>query len=785
MIKNYITVALRKFRRQKFYSLVNLFGLTIGLTSVLLIMLFVVDEVSYDRFHEKSDRIYRVVENQYYAGQPVFPVAVTPPPLGPALVEEYTDIETGTRVWSTDLSFNKDEQQFVEAGIYVDDSFFDVFTFKMIYGEVASALDEINNVVLTESLARKYFANDNPVDQLLTVGGQEVRVSGVIKDVPDNSHIQFDFLVPIESRLLSNEELRTNWGNNTLYTYVLVHNETDITKLNAQIIDRIKKNNERSITDIYLQPLTDIHLGAVSFTADVRGKGNRQYVSIFLVVAIFILIIACINFMNLATARSIGRSKEVGLRKSIGANRYQLILQFLSESVFTALIAMALAILLVDLLLPQFNLLANKTLSLDFLSNSALLFYLFGASVFTGLIAGSYPAFFLSSFDPASVLKSSMTQKSGGAMFRKVLVVTQFCISMVMIVGTIVVQAQLEYIRSKNLGYSKENVVKIPRISNDYVSFKNELATQSGIVNVTASNQHPAYVVNSTSGIDWEGKGEDESILIHTLIADFDFLETMGMKIGNGRGLSREFRTDSAAVILNEAAVEIMGFGNPIGQKLEVGAPTPYTVVGVVDNFHFKSIHQQIEPLAIFIGFNTRMYNYTLVRVQAGDPKASLATIEGMWKKFNPDREFVYTFLDEDFNELYKAEEQTSTIFKYFSVLAIVISCLGLFGLASFTLEQRTKEFGVRKIFGASLFQLFSTASTGFMTLVLIAFVISIPISWYFVSMWLSGFAYHAALDYQYFMWSGLIALMIALVTVSYQAIKSALLDPVNSLRHE
>ncbi|MEP2668194.1 MAG: ABC transporter permease [Cyclobacteriaceae bacterium] len=785
MIKNYITVALRKFRRQKFYSLVNLFGLTIGLTSVILIMLYVVDEVSYDRFHEKSDRIYRVVENQYYAGQPVFPVAVTPPPLGPALVEEYTDIENGTRVWSTDLSFNKDEQQFVEAGIYVDDSFFDVFTFKMIYGEVASALDEINNVVLTESLARKYFANDNPVDQLLTVGGQEVRVSGVIKDVPDNSHVQFDFLVPIESRLLSNEELRTNWGNNTLYTYVLVHNETDIAKLNAQIIDRIKKNNERSITDIYLQPLTDVHLGAVSFTADVRGKGNRQYVSIFLVVAIFILIIACINFMNLATARSIGRSKEVGLRKSIGANRYQLILQFLSESVFTALIAMALAILLVDLLLPQFNLLANKTLSLDFLSNSALLFYLLGASVFTGLIAGSYPAFFLSSFDPASVLKSNMTQKSGGVMFRKVLVVTQFCISMVMIVGTIVVQAQLEYIRSKNLGYSKENVVKIPRISNDYVSFKNELATQSGIVNVTASNQHPAYVANSTSGIDWEGKGEDESILIHTLIADFDFLETMGMKIGNGRSLSKEFGTDSAAVILNEAAVEIMGFSNPIGQKLEVGAPMPYTVVGVVDNFHFKSIHQKIEPLAIFIGFNMRMYNYTLVRVEAGDPKASLATIEDLWKKFNPDREFVYTFLDEDFNELYKAEEQTSTIFKYFSVLAIVISCLGLFGLASFTLEQRTKEFGVRKIFGASMFQLFSTASTGFMALVLIAFVISIPISWYFVNMWLSGFAYHAALDYQYFMWSGLIAMMIALVTVSYQAIKSALLDPVNSLRHE
>jgi len=311
------------------------------------------------------------------------------------------------------------------------------------------------------------------------------------------------------------------------------------------------------------------------------------------------------------------------------------------------------------------------------------------------------------------------------------------------------------------------------------------LMTSSGIVNVTATDQHPAYVTNSTSGIDWEGKGEDENILIHTLIADFDFLETMGMKLELGRSLSKEYGTDSSAVILNEAAVEMMGFSNPIGQKLEVGAPQPYTVVGVVDDFHFKSIHQKIEPLAIFLGFNMRSYDYTLVRVEAGDPKTILASIESIWMKFNADKELVYTFLDDDFNDVYKAEEQTGTIFKYFSALAIIISCLGLFGLASFTMEQRTKEFGVRKIFGASMIQLFSTASIGFMSLVLIAFIISVPISWYFISQWLSGFAYHTMLNYQYFLWSGLIAMAIALLTVSYQAIKSALLNPVDSLRHE
>lgn len=748
-------------------------------------MLFVVDELSYDRFHKKADRIYRVVENQYYAGQPVFPVAVTPPPLGPALEKEYADIEKGTRVWGNDLSFEKDGQHFMEKGIYADESFFDVFSFEIIDGNAFSMLSEANSLVLTEKLAQKYFPNESAIGKLMKVNDRELQVTGVIKGIPDNSHIQFDFLIPIENALSRNENLRNNWGNNTMYTFVLVQHGTDIAQLNAQIVDRIKKSNERSATDLYLQPLTDIHLGSVHFTADVRGKGNMQYVVIFLVVAIFILVIACINFMNLATARSISRSKEVGLRKSIGANRHQLILQFLSESVFTALIAMGLSILMVDLLLPQFNVLAEKTLSLNFASNYLLLFYLIGFSVLTGLIAGSYPAFFLSSFEPASVLKSNVIRQSGGSMFRKVLVVTQFCISMVMIVGTIVVSAQLEYIRSKNLGYTKENVVKIPQVSNDYGSFKNELIAQSGIKNVTATNQHPAYVNNSTSGINWEGKGEDENILIHTLIADFDFLETMGMMLVEGRSLSKEYGTDSSAVILNEAAVEMMGFTNPIGQKLEVGAPQPYTVVGIVDDFHFKSIHQKIEPLAIFIGFNTRSYDYTLVRIEAGDPRDIIESIESTWLKFNADKEFDYTFLDDDFNEVYKAEEQTGTIFKYFSALAIFISCLGLFGLASFTLEQRTKEFGVRKIFGASLAQLFSTASVGFMVLVLIAFVISIPISWYFIDQWLNGFAYHTPLNYKYFLWSGLIAMVIALLTVSYQATKSALLNPVDSLRHE
>jgi len=766
--------------------MINLFGLTIGLTSVILIMLFVVDEFSYDRFHTKADRIYRVVENQYYAGQPVFPVAVTPGPLGPSLAAEYADVEKATRFDMTSVYFKKGNERFRETGAYVDTTFLDIFSFEIIKGDLATALNEIDNVVLTEELSRRLFSDEEAIGQLIKVNDdREARVSAIIKNLPENSHLQFDFLMPFENMASRIPEINTNWGNNTLYTYVLLKKETPIEALNKQLINQIKKNQAASITDIYLQPLTDIHLGSVRFTADVGGKGNMQYVSIFLIVAIFILIIACINFMNLATARSMSRSKEVGLRKAIGANRSQLILQFLSESVLTAIVAMALAVLLVDLLLPQFNLLSGKNLALDFLVNYSIISYLLGFAILTGLIAGSYPAFFLSAFQPASVLKTMAIKNSGGSVFRKVLVVAQFSISIIMIVGTIVVYSQIQFIRAKNLGYEKENVVKIPRISKEYPSFKNELLSQSGILSVSGTNQHPAYVENSTSGIDWEGKDQDNVTLIHVQGVDFDYIETMGMKVIEGRSFAKDRPTDSSSVVINQQALELMRFAEPLGQKLNVGAPQPFTVIGVVEDFHFKSIHQQIEPLILFIGRGVNELSYTMVRIGDGDPSTRISAIESVWKKFNPGSEFVYTFLDDDFNELYQAEEQTGTIFKYFSGLAILISCLGLFGLASFTLEQRTKEFGVRKIFGASMFQLFSAASIGFVTLVFIAFVISIPIASYFINQWLDGFAYHVSLGYQSFLWSGLIAIGVALATVSYQSAKSAVANPVNSLRHE
>lgn len=785
MIQNYIIISLRKFRRQKFYSLINLFGLTIGLSSVILIMLYVIDELSYDKFHTKSDRIYRAVENQFYPGQPIFPVAVTPAPLGPSLKSEYPEVEDATRFWFTSQIFQNEDQKFTERGAYVDESFFHIFSFQLIKGSTETLLGDVNNIVLSEDLVKKYFGDEDPMNKTIKIGEQEMKITGVMANPPDNSHLQFDFVVPIENAFARNPDARDNWGNNTMYTYLLLASAVDISKLNDQVKNQIRKNHERSVSDVFLQPLTDIHLSETFFTADVGGKGNIQYVTIFLVVAMFILAIACINFMNLATARSMSRSKEVGLRKSIGANRLQLIFQFLYESVITALIAMALSVLLIDLLLPQFNLLAGKNLSINLFADMTLIGYLLCFAVVTGLVAGSYPALFLSAFQPATVLKSTPTRVSGGSMFRKLLVVIQFCISIIMITGTLVVYDQIEFIRAKNLGYEKDNIVKIPRISDNYTSFKDELIAKSGIVNVSASNQHPAYVENSTSGISWEGKNPDEAILIHFEFVDFDFLKTMNMDIAEGRDFLKGNRADSMGVIINQEAARIMGLDNPVGKKLDVGGPVPFDIIGVVKDFHFKSVHQRIEPLVMAIAYDMRILEYTMVKIEGGDPTSIVATIKETWDKFNPGREFVYTFLNDDFNDLYKAEEQTGIIFKYFSGLAILVSCLGLFGLASFTLEQRTKEFGVRKIFGASLFQLFSTASTGFVSLVCVAFVSAVPVSWFFINRWLDGFAYHTSLGVDSFIYAGMLAVGIALVTVSYQAVRSAAANPSTSLRHE
>jgi putative ABC transport system permease protein len=781
MLKNYLKIAIRNIQKQKFYALVNIIGLTIGLTSVILIVLYVNDELSFDKFNKDYDKIYRVVENQYYSGQPVFPVAVTPGPLAPSLKKDFPEISLATRARFNTDRFEYGNESIKETGMYVDKDFFHIFSYKLIKGNAESVFNQLNAIVIDEKLAEKYFPNSDPIGQSIKLNGSdEMIVTGVISNVPKNSHLQFSYLMSTDRLRTKWGEMDVQWGDNTLYTYVKLNSKAKFKELNEKLKDQIKKNAEESVTDIYLQPISDIHLGAVYFTADVDGKGSIIYVEIFSIVAIFILLIACINFMNLATARSVKRAKEVGLRKTVGASRFQLVSQFLGESVLMSLVATVMSVLLVDILLPFFNNLSGKSLEFELLNTGEglkILILLVGSAIVTGIIAGSYPALFLSSFQPAMVLKGQKVK--GGGLFRKVLVTVQFTVSIILLIGTITVSNQLDFIQNKNLGLNKDHVI-YTSMSDNHEIFRDELLSESGILSIGFSNSHPAYVYNSTSGITWEGANPDESILMHLQAVDHGYIPTMQIELIEGGNFTDEI-TDSSAVIINESALRIIGFDDPIGAKLKAGGD--YTIIGVAKDFHFKSIHQPIEPLVMFS--NKEILDRTLIKIGGENVMESVATIKTQWGKLNPAKEFSYSFLDDDFNDLYKSEERTAKLFGYFSVLAIIISCLGLFGLSSFMVEQRTKEISVRKVMGASMRSLFYLVSKDFTMLVLFAFFISIPISWYFMNAWLDSFAYRISLGLSVFIISGIIALLVALLTVSYQSLSVAKANPAKALKSE
>lgn len=784
MFWNYIKLSFRKFTRQKFYSLLNIFGLATGMATVILIMLYVLDELSYDKFHTYEKDLYRVVENQYYSGQPVFPVAVTPGPLAESLKAEYPEVEMATRVHYGWDAFQNKEARFDGRGIYVDHDFLKMFDFPFISGDTATALQEINSVVITKEFAEKLFGKENALGKILKVNRKrEVLITGILQNIPKNTHLQFDFIMPMAQRLTEVEAFRDDWDSNGLYTYVKLISGSSPEHFNTQIQKHLKKKMEKSITDLYLQPVSDIHLGEVSFVADVGGKGNKQYVRIFSIVAVFILLIACINFMNLSTARAVKRSKEVGLRKTIGAYRYQLIFQFLGESVIVALVAMCIALLMVDLLLSPFNTLTQKSLSMNYTNpgSGAIIPICLGATIVTGLLAGSYPAIFLSSFQPAHVLRGTLSGQNAGGSFRKILVILQFSISMVMISGTMVIYSQMEYIRNKNLGWDRDNLALIHNPRN-YPALKDHLLNYPQIKGVSGTNQHPSYVMNSTSGIGWKGKSEDDVVLFHIQGVDYNYIETMKIEVLMGRSFSKASSGDNLSTIINEQAMSVLGFENPIGEQLAVGEDEVYTIVGVVKDFHFKSVHDKIEPLLLYIeqGDLSNM----LVRIE-GSAEKSVKIIEQEWKSVNPDQILSYSFMNDDFDKMYRSESQTEVIFGYFSFLAIVISCLGLFGLAAYTVEQKSKEYGIRKVFGASVGRLFYIASRDFLILVFIAFFISMPVAWIWMKHWLGSFAYHAELSWVIFAIAGLLAMIIALLTVSYQAGKVGWINPAKTLRSE
>jgi len=786
MIKNYIKIALRNIKKHKGYSFINITGLAIGMASCLLITIWVLDELSYDKFHENAATLYRVEEDQDYSGK-IFHVVVTPYPLAPALKDEIPEIIDATRyVYAGGLLFRYGDKAFFEDNIRaVDPSFFQMFTFLFLKGDKNTALNSPYSLVLSEKIAEKYFSDENPVGKLISVNNtHEFTVTGVMKNIPHNSSLQFETIIPYEF-LKKTGKTNEEFGSNSILTFIQLQKDIAAEKVKEKIFGFIRKRIPESVTSLLLMPYTRIHLH--EYFGYTKEPGAIQYVYIFSIIALFVLLIACINFMNLSTARSANRAKEVGLRKVVGASKGHLIRQFFGESVLFSFIALVFAVIIVNFLLHAFSTLAAKELSWKVTGIGSVLVGLLLITLFTGLVAGSYPSLFLSSFQPVKVLKGDVKSGAGGSRFRKILVVVQFSLSILLIIGTIVVYKQLNYMKNKKLGWDKEHLVYIPLRTDDikksYEVLKTELAKDPRVLGITGTDQLPSYISSNAGGADWEGKDPNQQVLIGFNAVDFGFIEALKIEMREGRSFSRDFPSDlSKAFIVNEEVAKIMGKESVVGERFSfIGRQG--SIIGVMKNFHYQPVQSKIEPLSITISPDN--IRYILIRIPPESISASLKYIENTWKRIIPNYPFEYRFLDENFDRMYRAEERMGSLLKYFAVLAVFIACLGLFGLASFTAEQRTKEIGVRKVLGAGVSQITILLCREFLMLVLLANVIAWPAAYLVMKNWLKSYAYRTSLDLFTFAAAMAAALVIAFLSVSFQAIRAATANPVDSLRYE
>jgi putative ABC transport system permease protein len=810
LLKNYLKIALRNLHKHKVYSLINIMGLAIGIACCLLILLYVQDELGYDRFHRRAKNIYRIALSGRARGEArLLQTARTPSPWAPALAQDYPGVENYVR-FKTPLSrwlisIPDTEKRFYEKGFYfADATVFDVFDFILLQGDAREALKRPNTVVLTEAAARKYFANADPLGKVIIADNNyEFTVTGVMRAVPHHSHLRFDFLASLTAPANAkgdfiygaNLDDFTIFGlNPDIYAYVLLRPDFPPERLEQAMPAFLQKyagsQLQRANLELmpFLQPLTAIHLHS-HLDAEVSPNSDINYIYVFLAVSLFILLIACINFMNLATARSANRAKEVGLRKVAGSDRGQLIKQFLGESILLALLATIIALALVQMFLPWFNEISAKHLYTSW-GNGWFLATVFALVLFVGIVAGSYPAFFLSAFQPAAVLKGQLKLGVASASLRRVLVVAQFAASIIFIIATVVVYRQLRYVQNQNLGFDKEHVLVIPVVDPParfcYKSFKNAALQNADVLAVSASTSVPGGLIGDNL-LHPEGIPENENIIMETLLVEHDFISTLGIAMAAGRDFSRDHPTDStAAFIINEAAAKQLGWKeNALDRKIDFANQQEARVIGVVKNFHFKSLHQKIEPLAIHLAYSPDAFVNLVVRLRPQNVQQTLAFLEEKWREVYPQHPFEYSFLDEDFDHLYRAEQLRGKIFGAFALLAILIACLGLFGLAAFTAEQRTKEIGIRKVLGAAEAQIVFLLSKEFILLVLIANLVAWPVAYWAMHNWLQDFAYRTPLGLELFVFGGLLALVISLLTVSFQAIKAALTNPVEALRYE
>lgn len=808
MLSNYLKIAYRNLVKNKMFSAINIFGLAIGIASCLLITLYVVDELSYDKFHEKGDRIYRLNNDILYGGKDMR-MAQTPDILAPTLKKDYPQVENYTRLFNAGAYLIKKPTvaNFIreENILFADSTIFEVFTFPLIAGNPKTVLNEPTVIVISESAAKRHFGAENPVGKILNLDNRkDYKVTGVMKDIPKNSHIKADFFISMKS-------LQYDWGNflsNNHWSYILLKEGTDPKSFDAkfeQVIAKyvdtqLKKVLGSSIAELkksgstfkfWMMPMTDIHLKSTQ-SQELGGNGNIEYVYIFSIVALFVLLIACINFMNLSTARASQRAKEVGVRKVMGSERGQLMFQFFAECILVSVIALFIALILVVGLIQFFNEISAKTLSISSLLNFKIVAITAIMPIIVGLLAGSYPAVFLSSFQPIQVLKGRFSLKGGS--LRNGLVVFQFASSIILIIGTIIIYQQINFIKNKSLGYNKEQILIINDayvLEKQAVSFKNEVLKINGIKSGTLSGFLPTPS-NRSNGSKWaEGHFDmKQGVMTQNWEVDYDYLKTFDMKLAQGRNFSKEFGTDSMGVIINETAAKNFGFGkNAINKgiltlKGNFGNETEtYRVIGVVKDFHFESMKSKIDAICMFL--KTSSGNVSFKLDKNTELAGTIKQIEKKWSQMAPGQPFTYEFMDESFDNVYKNEQRIGKISLAFAILTILVACLGLFGLVTFVAEQRIKEIGIRKVLGASVMSILQLLSKDFLKLIIISIVMATPIAYYFMQKWLQDFEYRINIEWWVFVVTGAIAIAIALLTVSYQAIKAAVANPVKSLKTE
>lgn len=785
MFSNYIKIAFRNLIKYKSFSVINLSGLAMGLACSILILLYVTDELSYDRFNEKGENIYRVVKDHIYSGN-ILPVAVTPAALGPALKDEYPEIVEASRVKYYRRTIKQDDNFYSEKLLYADPSFLTMFSFPLKHGNKETALNDPFSIILSETLAEKLFANKDPIGKNIFIDNElNLKVTGIYRNVPKNSHLQFDAVVPFVLNQEEGIEL-DNWRSSAYYTYIQLKSGVDPKIVDEKIVDIINKNRDDAKMTVYLQPMLDIHLhSGTKFAADIPGHGDIEYVNIFSLVAVLIVVIACINFMNLSTARSFNRAKEVSLRKVVGGVRSQIIAQFFVESILMTFAALLLSLVLVYFLLPEFNALSGKEI-IFWEIDLTILFSLLLIGLVTGVLSGSYPAFFLSSFLPAKILKGNYNSSQGGSLLRKVLVVSQFAMSVILIIGTIVIFNQLSFIQNKNLGFEKEDILHVnidENIKSKIDIVKQKLKENSEIFSASITHDLPInYGGYGSSGIEWEGKNHDDNIIMNFAKVDEDYKNVFNINLAKGRFFSKEISNDSNTVVINEAALKIIGFDDPIGRQIKMWG-NDLTIIGVMEDIHYKKLNSESGPL--ILRYMSDWSSLLFLKISPNNVTNTIDHVEKVLEDFGTQIPFSYSFFDEDVDELYKSEQRMGKLFSYFSIIAITISCLGLFGLSSFMAERRGKEIGIRKVLGASSTNLTYLLTSEFTKWVIIANIIAWPIAYYFMNGWLQEFAYRIDISLWIFPLSGIATLLIAFGTVAYQTIKAAANNPIDSIKYE